>query len=460
MIDTQSQGKKPPGTRRKKGKEALARAKRLQAFKELKARLTRAEQRLAELGADKAPHSHPLAADDEQEMDAEGLQNGEQGPAAEAAGDPGAAGDAATEAARLQAAYDELLAQHEALQAERAMYTSATETLLGGGDPAASRQRTSAAVDLTKVVNKPGNFDGTAAKPFHEWKNEVQMYLRVMKFPKDEEAGIVQSYLKGTALAWYMQKIEKLETADQPVPASWEQLLPLLNERFEHRNPELAARDKLMTLRQGSLTLHQYLKEFEGCYAYIPRWDEADKIHRFLFGLKPYLKAKFCVDPATHSWWTCFDSLVSYITSYMSDDMSHSADNLTKALTEHGEATAGGGAVAPSGSNKHKPNNGWQRVKSKGRSQKGLNALATKVLNALGVQGGGVQKPSGRPPGKPGKTYTNGNGQPVTRHNGIRSFCHQQSPQLCLGCFQPGHQVSACTAPVASGVPAGYTASR
>jgi hypothetical protein len=106
------------------------------------------------------------------------------------------------------------------------------------------------------------------------------------------------------------------DSSGTSAPTTFAELLPYLNERFEHRNPELASRDKLMSLRQNELSLHQYLRDFEGCYAYIPRYDEADKIHRFLYGLKPFYRAKFCVDPATHQWWTSFDALVAYISAY------------------------------------------------------------------------------------------------------------------------------------------------
>ena len=136
-------------------------------------------------------------------------------------------------------------------------------------------------LDMTKVVNKPSTFDGTAGR-FHEWKNEVQMYLRIMNFSSEQEASIVQGYLRGTALAWWIQKLDNMSANDIPPPATFDEFMHYLNERFDHRNPELAARDKLMSLRQNNLSLHQYLCEFEGCYAFISKWDEADKIHRFI----------------------------------------------------------------------------------------------------------------------------------------------------------------------------------
>ena len=104
-------------------------------------------------------------------------------------------------------------------------------------------------LDLTRVVNKPSSFDGSTGS-FHEWKNEVQMYLRIMNFSSKQEASIVQGYLRGTALAWWIQKLDNMSANGIPPPATFEEFMHYLNERFDHRNPELAARDKLMSLRQ------------------------------------------------------------------------------------------------------------------------------------------------------------------------------------------------------------------
>jgi hypothetical protein len=406
--------------------------------------------------ANRALRSHPVPDADGQDAMEEGEARARQEREDMETGDAGNPEpelDAVALAQRLRDVQAQLTAARtEADQANtaRAQLESAVLAATGGSVPPRP-SRTPASVDLTKVVNRPCNFDGSVASRFHEWKNEVQMYLRVMKFPKDQEAGIVQSYLRGTALAWYMQKITQLESAGMPVPTSWNELLPLLNERFEHRNPEVAARDKLMTLRQGNMTMQQYLKEFEACYAFILKWDEADKIHRFIYGLKPHLRIKFCVNPATHSWWTNFDNLVSYITSYMSDDLSHT-ECVTDAMGTL-SATIQTGAASTS---KYRKNPRWQKKPGHALSQKQIST----VLNALGLQSGRVAKPqrgAGSAKRQAPKVYTTANGESVQRSSGVRSFCHTSQPPLCLGCYQPGHKVAECTAAVATGTPGGYS---
>jgi len=306
-------------------------------------------------------------------------------------------------------------------------------------------------IDMTKVINRPSTYDGISGR-YHEWKNEIQIYLGVMNFPQNTEAPVVLSYLRGTALDWWLQKSLKFQSEGIEVPQTWAELLPYLDERFEHRNPELAARDKLMNLKQNSLTLHQYLKEFEGCYAYITRWDEADKIHRFVFGLKPHYKSKFCVDPATHQRWTSFDALVAYISSYVADDatptevIEDATGNLKKTLGLKGR----GRFNKPGRAGK------WQK-----QQQQKLNAVLGKLsdgdrkyLNT--VLKGRVTKKFGSV--NQSASYTNANGESVTRNKHIRSYCHNQERPLCLGCYQPGHFVRDCTSPVANGTPEGYKA--
>jgi len=303
-------------------------------------------------------------------------------------------------------------------------------------------------IDMTKVINRPSTYDGISGR-YHEWKNEIQIYLGVMNFPQNTEASVVLSYLRGTALNWWLQKTLKFQSDGIEVPQTWAELLPYLDERFEHRNPELAARDKLMNLKQNSLTLHQYLKEFEGCYAYITRWDEADKIHRFIYGLKPHYRSKFCVDPATHKGWISFDALVAYISSYVADDatppevIEDATGNLKRTLGLSGR----GKFNKPGRSGK------WQKQRLNAVLGK-LSDGDRKVLNT--VLKGRVTKKFGSV--NQSASYTNANGESVTRNKHIRSYCHNQERPLCLGCYQPGHFVRDCTSPVANGTPEGYKA--
>ena len=83
-------------------------------------------------------------------------------------------------------------------------------------------------------------------------------------------------------------------------------------ERFGYKNAEHAARDRLHDLEQRNMSFAQYVNAFDDCYAHIPHYDEADKVHRFLRGLRPGLRNKLCINPATAKRWTRYIAMVAY----------------------------------------------------------------------------------------------------------------------------------------------------
>jgi hypothetical protein len=443
MLDQQAQQGAPlPKKKKRMGKKgglqdraSAARSRALQQLKLMKAY----RAGIAAAAAANFPRSHPIPVQTMEEMDA--AETAAAAAAAAGAEATGAEGGVQT-APATQDQTTQLVGE----------LVSMFRTVAGrGGNGQAEGTRTH--YDKTKVIGRPSYFDGTGQ--FHEWKNEVQMYLQVMRFPPEEEADVVQSCLRGTALAWWIQKLQKMAADGVNPPRTYLEFLPYLNERFEHRNPELAARDRLMALRQNNMTLHQYLREFEGCYAYIPKWDEADKIHRFMYGLKPYYRTRFCVDPATHQWWTSFDALVAYISAYLSDDVSGRADDAERRVAQvFGDAAPHLQTKNGQQKNKGRPNKGFPHKLAQlmGRLKGDDRAILQQII------GGRVQKRT--KPGSGDKTvsYRNANGESVVRTKAVRTFCHKTNPGLCLGCYQPGHMVADCRNPVARGNPEGFRA--
>jgi hypothetical protein len=306
----------------------------------------------------------------------------------------------------------ELESQLVAAQAEVAELTSVI------GKSSSEKAQLKSAEQLMKFLPRPVQFDGTTQ--FTEFRAQMQMYLSSVNLPSAFQAPVAAAYLTGAALQWWTQL-----RVSTPMPASWDEMLVLLNARFDHLNPEMAARSKLQTLRQGSLSVHAYLKEFEGCYAHIPVVDEKDKIFRFNFGLNAHLRDKFAVNPTTHRVWESFTALVAYITNFVADAPAPSgaiADKLP-------EKTGGGN---------HTPNH----LKAKGGVTK--------------TNGNGKKRPMSAEKGaKMSKPVHNKHGRPVTRTNAIKSFCMQN--KLCLGCYGTGHFVGNCEKAPVSGTPPGFT---
>jgi hypothetical protein len=302
----------------------------------------------------------------------------------------------------------------EAAQLKHAEY----ESIIGRSD--SEQVQLKSAEQLMKFLPKPMQFDGV--NKFTEFRAQMQLYLSSVNLPTRFEAHVAVAYLTGTALQWWTQL-----HITTPMPDSWEALQTLMNSRFDHLNPEMAARSKLQSLKQGNLSVHAYLKEFEGCYAHIPAADEKDKVFRFTFGLNSNLRDKFAVNPTTHRVWESFTALVAYITNFVAD------------------TPAASGAITDAV--RDKPSNGTSQTNGSKGNLKAKGGI-TKPQKKRGMSADKAAKPA--------KPMANKNGQPVTRSNAVKSFCMKE--KLCLGCFKKGHMVADCTTAPVSGTPPDFSA--
>ena len=96
----------------------------------------------------------------------------------------------------------------------------------------------------------------------------------------------------------------------------WKVFKKAMYERFGYKNAEHAARDRLHSLEQRNMSYAQYVNAFDDCYAHIPNYDEADKVHRFLRGLRPNLRNRLCINPVTFCNMTILFTILSYSQDY------------------------------------------------------------------------------------------------------------------------------------------------
>lgn len=290
--------------------------------------------------------------------------------------------------------------------------------------------RMKAAEQRLKFLNKPPDFDGTGN--FVEWREKMTHFLGVLNMPSSEEVPVATGYLRGGALSWWNTEQKRLESQ----PRDWCALLALLNARYDHLNPVIAARTKLETLKQGSMSLQQYLTEFESCYAHIPNADEDDKIFRFTFHMRSDLQQRFAVNPLTQKRWDSWPALVTYLSAFLSDAA------CAEVRRDAPRGANGGGSSSKNGGSNNNDNPG---LRAKGGVRK---------------PGKGSKPGNGNPRG-PGKTLTTpttrdmANGQ-VTRPWNEWGYCLANN--LCFGCYKKDtHQVKQCPGPKANGTPPGYS---
>ena len=343
-----------------------------------------------------------------------------------------------------EAAKTTALAEAEA-DLEKLIGRGASGEYRQSGEDRLAREKRQAALDMIKLVNKPSFFDGRNLV-MRDWVIEMENYLEAVCWDPRQKLGVATQFLKGDAMKWWDLKKKQLHGQKKPLPDTWEEFKDLLATRWDNKNPELVARNKLEKLQQGNLTVHEYLKAFESCYAHIPEYLEADKIHKFLYGLNPNWRNRFQVNPTTHKRWDNFDALVAYITNYVADTMNaeafESQATIIAKVKQHLRERKNGNGTR-NGHNTNPRLSGVKRQREGGRGR-GRGPPRMRFGNSANV-----------------KTYTNAAGQEYSRNDHVRSWLIRNDKCLC--CYKETsdtakHNGRTCTSTPRSDLPDGYEA--
>jgi hypothetical protein len=309
---------------------------------------------------------------------------------------------------------------------------------------------TGKSVDMSKLLARPDKFTGsdTDAKKFQEWVLYVNQYVDLMGVHSDRKVKIAAAYLAGDALTWWSRQREHMLEAGQDV-LDMEVFVQALRERFFFRNPELQARNDLRSLKQGSLLLPQYISKFEDCYSYLPTFDEADKIDRFIAGLNDKWQEKAMINPLTGHRWVEYQPMVNYLVSMLG-----AAITPTGLLREQQGQQGQQGQGTRQNDNGHgqrqPPGPAWQRT---GRQ----NRLERRARNRQ--QRGAARNGQPRLPNNSErrKVLTNASGQRFWRTAAQMTYMITQHKDMCACCLKNvGHRYSECTASPERTAPPGY----
>ena len=150
--------------------------------------------------------------------------------------------------------------------------------------------------DSLKVkLPAPECFDPAKVK-VKVWLFAITTYFRAAGV-EEGEMGIAAAYFRGGALTWWMAVMEAVEAGEREVP-SWQEAKAELLAEFDSVLDEQAARAELDSLSQTS-SVADYVAKFRALLLRIPRQDEGSKLHRFMAGLSPPLRARFQAQPET-----------------------------------------------------------------------------------------------------------------------------------------------------------------
>lgn len=292
--------------------------------------------------------------------------------------------------------------------------------------------------DMARMMNKPPTYDGSPTSDLRLWLTIMASYLTAQCLGYPFAVQLAVTYLvKDASKFWFTHSGElKRKGADIH---NWRVFKRALFERFGCKNAEDAARDRLATLEQGSKSYAQYVNAFADCYAHIPKFDEADKIHRFLRGLRPSLCEKLCINPRTSKRWARYQAMVTYGYTLMHETAAHAG--LIKDIAAAGYT---GKRPTTGQSDRQQPS---KKPRSQGHADSAAGTSGTGLTDDI--------KPAEWADStKAQKTFYVVRGDATigfTREKAVANFC--QNRHYCAHCYQKGHTPNYCRNGKAAGYP-------
>lgn len=140
--------------------------------------------------------------------------------------------------------------------------------------------------------NKPGPFEGKRdSLTVETWLYQVDVYLNLLQVANPNvviddgtRVAFATTLLKDNAARWWFMLVQAGQA-----PGQWENFKVALRTEFVPQDSERRNRDKLRNLRQTS-SVAGYLTIFRNLVIGIPGMNEAEKLDRFIAGLRNEVK--------------------------------------------------------------------------------------------------------------------------------------------------------------------------
>lgn len=139
---------------------------------------------------------------------------------------------------------------------------------------------------------KPPVFSGRNREPSAvNWAHQMENYLQSCDVVLETPAAVryAAGYLADSALTWYRMHLTDVARGIIQGYAGWTAFKNALVQRFTPISPERTARQRLATLKQTS-SVRGYAQEYNLCMIELPEMNDKDRLHRFMFGLKPEIR--------------------------------------------------------------------------------------------------------------------------------------------------------------------------
>lgn len=137
---------------------------------------------------------------------------------------------------------------------------------------------------------KPPETNGRSPTPI-SWAYKMETYLLAQRANLADAACVTfaAAYLRDSALNWWLQVSRDAVEGRAPALDTWAKFKAAFVARFTPISPEVSAREELDRLTQTG-PVSAYATTFTSLMLELPHMDEADRVHRFIRGLKPAVR--------------------------------------------------------------------------------------------------------------------------------------------------------------------------
>lgn len=137
----------------------------------------------------------------------------------------------------------------------------------------------------------PPKTDGRKPSPI-EWTYKAEAYLVAQGYVLNRDRAVIaiaSAYFEGPALLWHLAHNQAVALGHRLDYASWDEFKTAFISRFTPIDPAETARQRLARCRQTK-SATAYTSEFDSIILNLPQMDEADKLYKFISGLKPQIQ--------------------------------------------------------------------------------------------------------------------------------------------------------------------------
>ncbi|KAJ4980749.1 hypothetical protein NE237_031586 [Protea cynaroides] len=130
---------------------------------------------------------------------------------------------------------------------------------------------------------------------FQDWLNVLDDYFDWFNLPEPRKLQLARSKLVGSARDWW-RNYEYSLMRSRREPTTWEEMKEQLKEKYLSRSFQRRLHDQLNNLRQGNMSMEDYVYQFDQLCARSGSRDNDDQIiSRFRLGLRPEIREKMGV---------------------------------------------------------------------------------------------------------------------------------------------------------------------